>query len=91
MTISKDKAEFIAITALQFIAENPDRLARFFALNGLTPAQLENALTQTEILVGCLDFLCEWEPDLLAFAAYANIPPELPMQAQQVLMGRENR
>ena len=44
MTISKDEAEFLAITALQFIAENPDRLARFFALNGLTPAQLENAL-----------------------------------------------
>ena len=47
-------------------------------------------LTQPEILIGCLDFLLEWEPDLLAFADYANIAPETPMQARQVLMGEGN-
>ncbi len=68
-------AEDLAIAALAFIAQEPERLGRFLALSGLDPANLREAAGEPEFLAGVLDHLSGDEVLLLAFAADAGIDP----------------
>ena len=39
-TMDQEEAEAIALSALAFLAEEPERLGRFLALTGMGPAEL---------------------------------------------------
>ena len=87
---SRDEAESIAIQAIAHLATDEDRLNRFLALTGLDPDGLRAAAGQPGFLASILDHLAGYEPDLLAFATEAGIPPERVAAARLVLSGPDH-
>jgi hypothetical protein len=79
--------EDVAIAALAFIAEEPERLGRFLALSGLGPDSLRAAAGQPDFLAGVLDHVLGDETLLLAFAQHAEIKPEAVTRAHRALTG----
>jgi hypothetical protein len=86
-----EMAETLAIEALGFIAGDPDTLARFLTASGLGPSTLRRAAADPAFLAGVLDFLLGNEPELVAFAARAGIPPERIGEVRSVLAKRDRR
>jgi len=85
--MNKDQAEIVAYQAVGFIAEDEDRLGRFLALSGVGPFELRERMRESAFLGGVLDFLLNFEPDLMAFAESAELEPELVAKARAVLPG----
>jgi hypothetical protein len=81
----REMAERLAIEALQFIAGEPDALARFLAASGLGPSTLRRAAADPAFLPGVLDFLLSDESLLVAFSMRAEVPPERIGQARRAL------
>jgi hypothetical protein len=79
--------EEVAIAALGFIAEEPERLGRFLALSGLGPESLRAAAGQPDFLAGVLDHVLGDETLLLAFAQHAEINPDEVTRAHRALTG----
>jgi hypothetical protein len=77
----------MAITALTFIAAEPERLGRFLALSGIGPESIRDAAGDPQFLVGVLDHLVSDETLLLAFAEQNDIDPEEVMRARESLAG----
>jgi hypothetical protein len=71
----------LAISALSFLAEEPERLSRFLDLTGLSPGTLRQAAADPRFLASVLDYLAADESLLLAFSANAQVTPESIMQA----------
>jgi Protein of unknown function (DUF3572) len=84
---AKIRGEDVAIAALTFIAEEPERLGRFLALSGLGPDSLRAAAGQPDFLAGVLDHLLGDEALLLAFAQHAEIKPDQVTRAHRALTG----
>jgi hypothetical protein len=82
-----DAAQALALRALAFLAEEPERLGRFLALSGLGPDELRSRATDPALLGGVLDHLLSDEPLLLAFAAAEELPPEQVARARRHLPG----
>ena len=82
-----DRAEEIAIAALGFLAEEPQRLVRFLQVTGMQPAQLGAQAGQAHIQVAILDYLLADETLLLVFATEKHIDPLLLAPAQALLSG----
>ena len=80
-------AEGLAVTALGFIAAEPERLGRFLALSGIGPDSIRAAAREPQFLVGVLDHITSDERLLLAFATENDIDPEAVMRARDVLAG----
>jgi hypothetical protein len=80
-------ATSLAITALSFIAAEPERLGRFLALSGIGPESIRAAARDPAFLVGVLDHLCNDETILLAFAEQNDIDPQEVMRAREALAG----
>jgi hypothetical protein len=72
---SWDEAEILAVAALSFLAEEPDRLGRFLAITGIEPENLRAAAGTPGFLPGVLDHLIGDESLLLDFAAQQGIDP----------------
>jgi len=77
----------LAIAALTFIAEEPERLGRFLALSGIGPESLRAAARDGGFLLGVLDYLLGDESLLLTFAEQAAIDPADVAAARDVLAG----
>ena len=75
LKITRDLAESLAIQALTFLAEEPDRLQRFLAIIGVGPEQIRAAAREPEFLAGVLNHLATDEPLLVTFAERAEIDP----------------
>jgi len=73
--ISREAAETLAIQALTFLANQPERLARFLAATGIGPDSLRKAAREPLFLAGVLDHLATDELLLKEFAAEAEIDP----------------
>jgi hypothetical protein len=86
---AREEAERIAVAALGFIAGDSQRLDRFLALTGLDPVGLRDAAARPGFFSAVLDHLAGHEPDLLAFAAEANLSPEKVVAARRALGGRD--
>lgn len=87
---AKDKAdpEMVAIRALAFIAEDPDRLERFLQLTGTRPETLRSGAGTPGFLSGVIQQVVGWEPWLLEFAAYAEMAPaDVVDAADQLIIG----
>ena len=84
---SREAAESLAIQALNFLANEPERLGRFLALSGLGPESIRAAAGESGFLAGVLAHLGEDEALLLAFAAEAGVKPTEVDRARRLLAG----
>ncbi|HUS52486.1 MAG TPA: DUF3572 domain-containing protein [Thermohalobaculum sp.] len=83
----RPQAEALAVQALAWMAGDPELIGRFLAATGAGPADLRVRAAEPEFLGFVLDFLLSDEAALVAFAAAANIRPDLPMRARVALPG----
>ncbi|WP_119421137.1 DUF3572 domain-containing protein [Desertibaculum subflavum] len=81
------EAETIALKALFFLLEDPDRTSRFVALTGFTPDEIRTHVQDPVLLGGVLDHLLADEATLIAFAESQAIDPALPARARALLPG----
>ena len=85
--MTRELAESVAIQALGFIAEEPDRLGRFLALSGLGPESLRAAAQEPNFLLGVLDHLASDDALLRDFAGQRDLAPEDVAMARDLLAG----
>jgi hypothetical protein len=78
-------AEVLAIQALGFIAQDPERLGRFLAITGIGPSDIRQSARDRAFLVGVLDYVTSDEGLLVAFAGHAGIDPMTVVTAQNAL------
>ncbi|MFM1813430.1 MAG: hypothetical protein RLZ98_125 [Pseudomonadota bacterium] len=81
-------AEEIAIKALVFLAEDPERLSRFLAETGMSPDDLRGKAGDRATLAAVLDHLLADESLLLVFTSNHAIGPETIGPALHALAGR---
>ena len=84
--LTLDDAESLALQGLTFLASDPERMSRFFALTGLGPGELRSWAETPRFQVAVLDHLMGDESLLLVFAAEAGIAPGDAVPARQVLV-----
>lgn len=74
--INREAAEAIAVTALGFVASEPELLQRFLALTGIDPGRIREVAGEPGFLAGVLQFILAHEPTLDAFVAASGQKPE---------------
>ena len=85
--LSVEVAEELAISALAYLAGNPEVLGRFLSLTGIGPADLRAAAREPGFLSGVLEFFLADESLLLAFVEEAQLRPTMVAAARHVLSG----
>ena len=78
----------LAIQALSFIAEEPERLNLFLSTTGIAPAEIRTAAREPGFLAGVLEHMLADESLLIAFADSAGIDPAAVARARSAL-GRQ--
>jgi|SRR5271157_2898728 len=84
----REAAETLAIQALAFIAEDPDRLGAFLVTTGIGPEAIRDAARGSDFLAGVLDHMLGDESLLIAFADSAGLNPTSIAQARRALGGK---
>jgi hypothetical protein len=84
---TREAAETLAIQALTFIAEEPERLSRFLAMSGIEAGQIRAAAREPRFLAGVLEHMLADESLLIAFASSAGIDPAEVARARGALGG----
>ncbi len=79
-------AEILAISALSFLATDPDRLSRFLAVTGLESGDLRRAAAGAGFLPAVLDYLLADEALLVAFAADQRLDPALIAETRRSMV-----
>lgn len=74
-------SESMAVSALEFLAADGDRLKRFLSVTGLGPHNLREAAAGRGFCGSVLGYLVADEPLLLLFAAEAGFAPEQVVRA----------
>jgi len=87
LSTSGGGAESLAIGALEFLAADPERLARFLALSGLGPHNLRQSAASPGFLAAVLDYLVADERLLVAFAGQRGLDPSNVAAARDALSG----
>lgn len=75
----------LAISALNFLAEDPERLGRFLAVTGIEAQSLRDAAREPNFLLGVLDHLAGDERLLTEFANQNELAPEIVIRARDLL------
>ncbi|HZY67408.1 MAG TPA: DUF3572 family protein [Devosia sp.] len=70
----------LAGLCLDYLAQNPDKLAEFMSIAGLSPDGLRQAVGSRSFALGLLDYVVGNEDVLLAVSQSAAIRPETVMQ-----------
>jgi hypothetical protein len=84
---SSQDAEALAISALGFLASDPERLGRFLSVTGLGPENLRAAAGEPAFLLSVLDYVAADESLLLALAGHLAIRPDAITEAHQRMAG----
>jgi len=84
---AQEAAEALAVQALNYVAQDPVRLAWFLALSGLEAGSIRAAAAESGFLAGVLSHLGDDETLLRAFAADAGIAPAEVDRARRILAG----
>ena len=88
---TRGTAEALAIQALTFLAEEPERLGRFLAMTGIEPAQIRAAAREPGFLAGVLEHMLADESLLIAFADSAGVDPAALARARSALAPQGKR
>ncbi|MFG1417519.1 DUF3572 domain-containing protein [Xanthobacter sp. V0B-10] len=83
-------AQEVAVAALSFIAADGERLVRFLAETGLSPANLREAAGRKDFGAGVLAYVMSDEPLLVAFAAAQQLDPKHVVSAYAILSPLED-
>jgi hypothetical protein len=89
--MTAQEAEQTAISALGFIASDPELLPRFLSITGIEAGEIRQAAREPGFLAGVLQFVLAHEPTLLAFAECAGIDPNRVAEARRLLPGGDDR
>jgi hypothetical protein len=87
---TREAAESLAIQALAFLADDPERFADFLATTGLTPERLRESASHPHFLIGVLEHMLAHESLLIAFADSAATDPAEIARAHDTLGGRRD-
>lgn len=71
--LEREEAETLALQCITFLAEDPQRIARFMALTGIDVHQLSTHLEAVDTLAAALDYLLRDESLMLMFASNYGI------------------
>jgi hypothetical protein len=88
---TREAAEILAIRALGFIAEEPERLGAFLAATGLSAERIRESARDPHFLVGVLEHMLSDESLLIAFADSAAVDPADIARARHTLGGSWER
>jgi hypothetical protein len=83
----REAAEALAVSALAFLASEPEHLGHFLAASGIGPDHIREAARDRGFLSGVLDHLAGDEALLIAFARHADIDPAEIERARSALGG----
>jgi hypothetical protein len=89
--ITREIAEKLAISALSYLAGEPERLGAFLAVTGIGPEAIRKAAADPAFLAGLLDYVAADESLLLAVAEHAGVSPETMERARLALGGQWER
>ena len=82
----------LAIQALAFIAEEPERLNLFLSTTGIAAAEIRTAAREPGFLAGVLEHMLAHESLLIVFADSAGINPAAAVaRARSALGGQGER
>ena len=81
----REVAEIVAVQALSFIADDPERLGLFLAESGIGPDTLRTAAADPHFLASVLDFVLRDDATVKAFASVSQLHPTNIAAAQQAL------
>lgn len=68
-------AEMLAVSALAFLASDPERLGQFLAQSGMGPGDMRAAAKDPQFLAGVFEHVMGDEQLLVAFAKHLDIDP----------------
>ena len=85
-TGAREAAESVAIQALSYIAQDPERLGRFLALTGIGPAEIRSAAAEPGFLAGVLEYIASDQALMTAFAAESGHQPST-IDAARIALG----
>jgi hypothetical protein len=83
----REAAETLAVTALAYLASEPEALGGFLATTGIGPDQIRAAARDPEFLSGVLDYFLSDEALLIAFAKSQDIDPSEIQRARAAFGG----
>jgi hypothetical protein len=87
----REAAEMLAIRALSFIAEEPQRLNAFLSTTGVSLERLRESASSPDFLAGVLEHMLTDESLVMAFADSAAIDPADVARARDALGRRWER
>jgi LPS sulfotransferase NodH len=82
-------AESLAIQALSFLAAEPERLSRFFALTGIDPVEIRQLARERTFLAAVLEHICGDDRLQKALASELACSPAAIDRARQQLAGQD--
>lgn len=71
----REAAEFVAIQALSFVADDAEILGRFLAETGIGPQTLRSSASDPHFLTGVLDFMLRDDATVKAFSEFSGHHP----------------
>jgi len=83
--LSPERAEILGLNALAWLAGEPDGLAQFLRLSGISGTDLREAAGSPGLTMAVMDFLLAHENFLLAFCEATGTPPADLQTARRVL------
>jgi hypothetical protein len=87
---TREAAEILAVQALAFIAEDPEKLSRFLGMTGIPPEEIRTAAGEPRFLAGVLEHMLGDESLLVAFADSAGIDPAAVARARDAFGKRDD-
>ena len=87
--LEREQAEAVALEALTYLAQDPDRLGRFLVQTGTGPEQVRERYSDPDFLSGVLDYLLSDESLLITFVEERGLEPALPAAARRELPGAD--
>ncbi len=85
--MNKEHAERLAIDALSWLAQDPERLGHFLNTSGASPNDLRDRVQDVEFLEFLLDFLLLDDSMILDFSSAFHHPPEDVQRAKFAFSG----
>ncbi len=75
----------MALAAIGWLMQDEERAERYLDLTGLDPDSLRAGLDNSQVLGSALDFLANYEPDLIRAAEALAVTPEELVAARKDL------